>query len=463
MFRNDESPESVDANSRDPAHAIAPLADALRATVLLAESRGRTTRVMAHVVRDRPIPDLPATREIVRQAPASPTIGPALVTAAGSAWTVVQVPAARRRTTLIVHGDWTGAAIVAATATRVSALLADQYAAHRRRSELAAYRLGRTLARVSGFPRICDLVAATAARALDATVVSVAVFDPIEQVLQILATYGYPKLLVEHARIKPGQGVIGAVFQSGVSMCVPDVRAIPGFQYNRPRYRTPSFIAIPIREGRKILGVICVADRRDGQPFTREDQSTLRALAAPVTLAFERELAIDEAQQYAHAAAVDPVSGLFNRRYLHVRLEEELERSRRHQIPLSLLMIDLDDFKLVNDQFGHLAGDAVIKEAALIVRRTVRMFDVCTRYGGEEFAILMPNSSGQSAATVAERIRQRVESHRFADPALATVSLTVSIGLAVSAAQMLPRELIHRADQALYEAKRRGKNRVWTA
>jgi diguanylate cyclase (GGDEF)-like protein len=124
-------------------------------------------------------------------------------------------------------------------------------------------------------------------------------------------------------------------------------------------------------------------------------------------------------------------------------------------------MIDLDDFKMVNDRFGHLAGDSVIKEVAVILRRTVRMFDVCTRYGGEEFAILMPNSGAQSAATVAERIRRRIESYRFTEPSLVSLSATARIGLAVSTAQLLPRDLIERADQALYQAKTLGKNRVW--
>jgi diguanylate cyclase (GGDEF)-like protein len=242
---------------------------------------------------------------------------------------------------------------------------------------------------------------------------------------------------------------------------VPDVRTHDDLFKNRPRYRTNSFVAVPVRAGQRILGVISATDREDESPFTREDVSSLRALAAPVALALSREMAVSEAEQYAHAAAIDPLSGLFNRRYLHVRLEEELERARRHQIPLALLMIDLDDFKMVNDKFGHLAGDAVIKEAAVILRRTVRMFDVCTRYGGEEFAILMPNSGAQSAATVAERIRRRIESHRFTEPALAALSVTASIGLAVSTAQLLPRDLIERADQALYQAKTLGKNRVW--
>ena len=103
----------------------------------------------------------------------------------------------------------------------------------------------------------------------------------------------------------------------------------------------------------------------------------------------------------------------------------------------------------------------MIHETAEIVRRSVRLFDVCTRYGGEEFAIVMPGSSAQAAANVAERIRQRIEVYRSSDPVLASLSITVSIGVAVSVTEMSPRDFLDRADHALYEAKRSGKNCVW--
>jgi diguanylate cyclase len=126
-------------------------------------------------------------------------------------------------------------------------------------------------------------------------------------------------------------------------------------------------------------------------------------------------------------------------------------------------MIDIDDFKGVNDSFGHLAGDTVIRDVAEILRRSVRVFDVCARFGGEEFAIIMPGSVVESAAMVAERIRERIEAYRPADPGLEKISLTVSIGLAVSSPGMSAHDLIDSADQALYLAKRAGKNRVRVA
>jgi diguanylate cyclase (GGDEF)-like protein len=95
-------------------------------------------------------------------------------------------------------------------------------------------------------------------------------------------------------------------------------------------------------------------------------------------------------------------------------------------------MIDIDDFKSVNDSYGHLAGDAVIRDVAEILRRSVRVFDVCARFGGEEFAIIMPGSVVDSAAMVAERIRERIEAYRPTEPGLERIKLTVSIGLAVS-------------------------------
>jgi diguanylate cyclase (GGDEF)-like protein len=188
--------------------------------------------------------------------------------------------------------------------------------------------------------------------------------------------------------------------------------------------------------------------------------STLRGLAAPAALALARERALLQAEAYAHAAAVDPLSGAFNRRHFHVRLEEELQRSRRHEIQLALLMIDIDNFKSVNDSFGHLAGDTVIKGIADILRRSVRVFDVCARFGGEEFVIIMPGSGTASAMNVAQRIRERIESFRPSDRTLEGLAITASVGLAVSSPGMSGREIIARADQALYLAKRAGKNRV---
>jgi diguanylate cyclase (GGDEF)-like protein len=227
----------------------------------------------------------------------------------------------------------------------------------------------------------------------------------------------------------------------------------------RPRYRTNSFIAMPVSAGDDVLGVLCVTDRLDDATFSREDLTTLRSLTAPAALALARERARRDAEGFARAAVSDPVSGLFNRRYFHERLEEELDRARRHNTTVSLLMIDIDNFKGINDRFGHLAGDLVIRGVGDILKRSVRRFDLCTRFGGEEFAIVMPGSGPENSAPVAERIRQRIEAFRPPDSELTDLCVTASIGMAASEGASV-RELIARADQALYEAKRAGKNRL---
>jgi diguanylate cyclase (GGDEF)-like protein len=144
-------------------------------------------------------------------------------------------------------------------------------------------------------------------------------------------------------------------------------------------------------------------------------------------------------------------------------LGEELQRSRRHEIPLALLLIDIDDFKVVNDSYGHLAGDVVLRDVAEILRRSVRVFDVCARFGGEEFVIIMPGSTAESAMRIAERIRERIETYRPSDRLLSAMRITVSIGLAVSDLGTTVGQLLTQADGALYSAKHAGKNRVRAA
>jgi diguanylate cyclase (GGDEF)-like protein len=326
-----------------------------------------------------------------------------------------------------------------------------------RRLGVTTRRLTQVLGRVEGLRDVCSVAVRHVARCVRSRFAAFAV-PTGENELTIVATYGYPLELVRMLRIRSGTGVIGSVHASGTPMLVQDVTAVPGLT-RRPRYRTNSFVAVPISAGGVVLGVICVADRLDDLPFSRDDLATLRALTAPVALALARERARRDAEDFARAAIMDPVSGLFNRRYFHERLEEELDRARRHGTTVALLMIDIDNFKGINDRYGHLAGDLVIRGVSDILKRSVRKFDLCTRFGGEEFAIVMPGSGPENSIPVAERIRQRIEAFRPPESELADLRVTASIGMAVSRGNSA-RDLIARADQALYEAKQSGKNRL---
>lgn len=341
-----------------------------------------------------------------------------------------------------------GARRTSAARRRCEQLLAEVYAFTR--------RVGQAPDPATLHALILDALAGRA-RARQA---SLALYDEAAGRLAIVATRGYPAVLVEDLRIAPGVGVIGEVFLSRRPLLVTDVaRELPGPR--RLRYHTGSFLALPLFAGAVGLGVVTLADRDDLQPFTRTDLTAVRALAAPATLGLAAARLAAQGRTLAHAAAVDGLTGLFNRRYFETRLEEEIQRARRYGVDLALLVIDADDFKRLNDRLGHLMGDRVLRAMADVLRRSVRGFDVCTRFGGEEFAILMPGSRAAAAVQSAERIRQRVEGSRFDSlPIPADLRPTISVGVAVLTASDAAQDLVGRADRALYQAKAEGKNRV---
>ena len=157
---------------------------------------------------------------------------------------------------------------------------------------------------------------------------------------------------------------------------------------------------------------------------------------------------------------VDGLTQVFNRRYFEDAIERELSRSRRYTRPLSLVLMDIDHFKKINDTYGHLAGDAVLKEVALTVRGRTRREDVFARFGGEEFALLLPEVEQKGAGHLAEKARKLVEKHEFVFDG-ESIPVTISAGVAtVQKKTETPAELIRRADEKLYEAKTAGRNRV---
>ncbi|RMD71663.1 MAG: GGDEF domain-containing protein, partial [Gammaproteobacteria bacterium] len=157
----------------------------------------------------------------------------------------------------------------------------------------------------------------------------------------------------------------------------------------------------------------------------------------------------------------DPLTGVGNRLAMEQAIGREVEFAHRYRLPLALAIIDIDHFKRINDRYGHLAGDCVLKHLVERIRTHVRKTDLVFRYGGEEFAVLL-NAEIEDAAKVAERIRVEVESHPYAcgDGAIA---VTVSIGIAALKAGEAPLALFDRADKALYDAKRSGRNRLTLA
>jgi len=382
----------------------------------------------------------------------------------GSMWTFNVATHGSARAALAVTGSWSGSAWPLSSLADAICLNAEK----RRRSpslESAArigqilYRMTRELARAKTTEAVAHTVLRHASAAVRARMGAIAATPPGGDAAVVVATFGYALKLVEHVRIEPGVGVIGGVMSSRRPPKVDGTDRAPS---RLLRYRTNSFVAVPILSGTEAVGALCVTDRVEDTEFSLEDVNVLRRFAATAALAIERERAVASAEKFAHAAAVDPITGVFNRRHLHVRLDEELQRSRRHNIPVAVLVLDIDDFKAINDSYGHLVGDLVLKDVAEILRRSVRVFDICARFGGDEFVIVMPGSAPAGAARIAERIREHIATYSPADRRLARLRLTASIGLAMSFLESTATDVLDRADQALYNAKHRGKNRVST-
>jgi diguanylate cyclase (GGDEF)-like protein len=161
----------------------------------------------------------------------------------------------------------------------------------------------------------------------------------------------------------------------------------------------------------------------------------------------------------------DPLTGLHNRRYLMDRMTQEMQRSDRHGEPLALAMIDLDAFKPINDQFGHVLGDKVLRAVGSAISKSVRVSDIAARYGGDEFAVILPQTPAEGAMRVCERLLRNISEVILQDETGKTFRITASLGLAYYPADDVetPEDLVHSADGALYGAKRSGKNRYTAA
>lgn len=226
-----------------------------------------------------------------------------------------------------------------------------------------------------------------------ATQGSLMIFDESKMELTIKATKGFNEKIVEQFRIKPGEGIAGWVLKEGIPVVVRDIEKDERFgKKNRPRYKTGSFISIPLKINSRTVGVLNIADKITGEVFSEDDLNLLLSFATHASIAIERSEYYNKSEVLKKISITDPLTELLNRRYFEERLMEEIERSRRYHYPLSLIILDIDDFKNYNDVNGHLIGDEGLRITASCIRNAVRTIDVVARYGGEEFAVILPQT-----------------------------------------------------------------------
>jgi diguanylate cyclase (GGDEF)-like protein len=262
----------------------------------------------------------------------------------------------------------------------------------------------------------------------------------------------------------PGEGIAGSVFASGEPRLVHDVREDPTFSVRFDRstqFRTRSVLAVPLRSKGTTLGVIELVNGRTDPPFTFDDLQALTGMADYVAIAIENARNFQRVQELT---LTDEHTGLYNARHLRALLDHEVRRAGRFSHPLSLIFLDMDHFKRVNDTHGHLVGSAVLKEMGEVLTRTVRGVDSVFRYGGDEFAVVLIETDVVGSRRIGERVRDAVREHVFMGGMNLSMKLTASLGVASfpeHATSAL--ELLQAADQAMYRVKSVGRDGILSA
>ena len=319
---------------------------------------------------------------------------------------------------------------------------------------------------------IYHILARRVARVLNISKCSMVLAKSGDQQGLVVAAYENPML--RNLQIDLGRyPEIRQALTTGRLVLVEDVSTDPLYKEERLRWErdgikvpTRSAVALPFWMRDQQMGVFFLRTTGDDPPLTRADaqfgETVIKTAVSAIEKAYDFESAVSDKQRLEKLALTDALTGCLNRRALSEALGQELDRARRYNLALTILLADIDRFKQINDTRGHIAGDSVLRQVGDLLRREARSVDIVARYGGEEFVVVMPETALPGAAIFAERLRGRVMARDFADPGEDPLHMTVSIGLAsfpddrVQSADTF----VSLADQALYRAKNEGRNLV---
>ncbi len=327
------------------------------------------------------------------------------------------------------------------------------------------YNISQAVNFIDDLKRLLQVILSKAIDTLEAEKGSLMLYDYSQNSLQVRVVYGLQDKKVEEginngiiqcSKIKAGEGVAGMVFLERKPIITNLGSADPRFIVKDILTNTHSLLCVPLIAKGEAIGVINITNKKNGKLFNQKDLEFMTSLAN------QAAIAIDNAKLY-ELATKDGLTKLYIYRHFYTLLENEIRRCARYKRDMSLLMLDIDNFKNVNDTYGHLIGDQILRELSRVIAETVRKIDIPARYGGEEFVVILPETTKDDAVVIAERLRKNISKITVAANETTTISPTTSIGVAQYPYDGVdPKTLINAADTALYHSKNNGKNIVST-
>ena len=268
---------------------------------------------------------------------------------------------------------------------------------------------------------------------------------------------------LKNVRLKVGEGIAGWVAKHGERLIVPDVLTDPRFAKRideMTKWETRSIICVPLRSKHRVLGVIQLVNV-NMQGFSDQELFFLQSLCDYAAIAIENARAVEKIQELT---ITDDCTGLYNARHLYKTLETEVYRSARFSYEFTILFIDLDHFKQVNDTHGHLIGSKLLSEIGYLIKAQLRLIDYAFRYGGDEFVVLLPQTGKDSALVVARRLRDTLRTTLFCQEEGLNLNVRASIGVATYPHDaQTPHDVIRQADEMMYLVKNTTRDNIGIA
>src|SRR5438067_1896325 len=292
---------------------------------------------------------------------------------------------------------------------------------------------------------------------------SLLMVDDNQEELYFAIAIGTASEALKNVRLRVGEGIAGHVAKYGEKLIVPDVRADQRFAKRidqMTQWETQSIICVPLKSKLRVLGVIQLVNV-DMHHFGDQESFFLQSLCDYAAIAIENARSVEKIQELT---ITDDVTGLYNARHLYKTLEQEVYRSARFSYEFTVLFIDLDHFKLVNDTHGHLVGSKLLSEIGYLIKAQLRLIDFAFRYGGDEFVIMLPQTGKDAALTVAKRLRDNLRTTPFCSQEALNLIIKASIGLATYPHDAkTPHDIIRQADEMMYLVKNTTRDNIGVA